>query len=215
MIKKIDDLNFYELLEISPKATIQDVQRAYERVRRVYDPNSIALYSLFTSEETAQIRQRIEEAYRTLAHEENRREYDRMLRDRHEIPEPEPPAPRPRPCVVAPPQPTRPVAPVQTAPREERREPAPAAPTAVAVTEFSGPTIRLLREQAGLSIRDIADITKISSRFIEYLECEEYAKLPVRTYIRGFLLQYAKALGCDPERFVGDYLKRHDTAAGK
>src|SRR3990170_1996430 len=62
MVKKIDDMNFYELLEISPAAGTQDVHRAYDRVRRIYDPNSIALYSLFTPEETARIRQRIEDA---------------------------------------------------------------------------------------------------------------------------------------------------------
>jgi curved DNA-binding protein CbpA len=36
MIKKIEDLNYYELLEISPRATSQEIHKAYERVRRVY-----------------------------------------------------------------------------------------------------------------------------------------------------------------------------------
>jgi hypothetical protein len=40
MIKKIEDLNYYELLEVSPKATSQEIHKAYERVRRVYEPNS-------------------------------------------------------------------------------------------------------------------------------------------------------------------------------
>jgi len=88
MIKKIDDLNFYELLEISPLASSQEVHKAYDRVRRIYDPNSIALYSLFTAEETAKIRQKIEEAYRTLAYDNNRRRYDRMLKEQEETPEP-------------------------------------------------------------------------------------------------------------------------------
>jgi len=96
MIKKIDDLNFYELLEISPLASSQEVHKAYERVRRIYEPNSIALYSLFTPEETAKIRQRIEEAYRTLAYDDNRKRYDRSLKEQHEFPESDslPPAPR-------------------------------------------------------------------------------------------------------------------------
>jgi curved DNA-binding protein CbpA len=95
MIKKIEDLNFYELLEISPQATSQEIHKAYERIRRVYDPNSIALYSLFTAEETAAIHQRIEEAYRTLVYEDNRKKYDEMLRNRNELQEPPSPPPPP------------------------------------------------------------------------------------------------------------------------
>ncbi|HWR72139.1 MAG TPA: DnaJ domain-containing protein, partial [Nitrospirota bacterium] len=96
MIKKIDDLNFYELLEISPLASSQEVHKAYDRVRRIYDPNSIALYSLFTAEETAKIRQKIEEAYRTLAYDNNRRRYDKALKEHQEMPEPETLAPAPQ-----------------------------------------------------------------------------------------------------------------------
>ena len=47
MIKKIEDLNYYELLEINTDASSQDIHRAYERIRKIYEPNSIALYSLF------------------------------------------------------------------------------------------------------------------------------------------------------------------------
>ena len=79
MLKKIEDMNYYELLEVSPRATAQEIHKAYERVRRIYDPNSIALYSLFSPEETEKIRQRVEDAYRTLIYEENRRSYDLAL----------------------------------------------------------------------------------------------------------------------------------------
>ena len=88
MIKKIEDLNYYELLEVSPQATSQEIHRAYERIRRVYEPNSVALYSLFTPEETAEIYQRIEEAYRTLVYEDNRKSYDAICEGRSELPEP-------------------------------------------------------------------------------------------------------------------------------
>jgi curved DNA-binding protein CbpA len=98
MIKKVEDLNYYELLEISPTATSQEIHKAYERIRRVYEPNSVALYSLFTPEETSAIHQRIEEAYRTLIYDDNRRRYDMLLRERNELPEmpPLPPAAMPK-----------------------------------------------------------------------------------------------------------------------
>ncbi len=223
MVKKIEDMNFYELLEISPSAGTQDVHRAYDRVRRIYDPNSIALYSLFTSEETAQIRQRIEDAYRTLVYEDSRKEYNRMLKERNELPESEPPAPKRRPFSVAPPPFQRGLdseraaytaASPQTLPEEGPM--APDAPAAASrTTEFNGPAIKALRERAGLSIRNIADMTKVSSRYLEYIEAEAFKKLPARPYVRGFLLLYAQALGCDVERMINDYLKRYDAAMSK
>ncbi len=220
MVKKIDDMNFYELLEISPAAGTQDVHRAYDRVRRIYDPNSIALYSLFTPEETARIRQRIEDAYRTLVYEDSRKEYNRMLKERNELPEPEPPVSKRRPVPAA-------SAPVQRADRAEYRAAppqtsplddlmAPEAPAvAPATTEFNGPAIKARRESAGLTIRNIADMTKIGSRYLEYIEAERFEKLPARPYLRGFLLLYAQALGCDSERMIADYLKRYEAAKSK
>jgi curved DNA-binding protein CbpA len=223
MIKKIEDLNFYELLEISPQATSQEIHKAYERIRRVYDPNSIALYSLFTSEETAAIHQRIEEAYRTLVYEDNRKKYDAMLRNRNELPEipsPTPPAPKfqPPPIQASPSAHQKYEYTVsssdvmsQDMPRPDLKEVSPVSPF---IAEFTGPVIKLLREQKGLSVRDVGEMTKVSVRYLEFIEEENFKKLPARAYIRGFLMLYAKALGYDPNRMSNDYLKRYDAATG-
>ncbi|HEY6012009.1 MAG TPA: helix-turn-helix domain-containing protein [Nitrospirota bacterium] len=227
MMKKVEDLNYYELLEVSPTASTQEIHKAYERVRRVYEPNSVALYSLFTPEETSAIHQRIEEAYRTLIYEDNRRRYDALLRERHEMPDmpPLPPPampkyqPRPAPsssftpplpdCTFESPaqQPQAAQAPAEP-PREE------ISPVSQLIAEFTGSAIKLLREQKNLSLRAISDITKVSTRYLEFIEEENFQKLPARAYVRGFLVMYAKALGCDPERVTADYLKRYDEATG-
>jgi curved DNA-binding protein CbpA len=222
MIKKIEDLNFYELLEISPQATSQEIHRAYERIRRVYDPNSIALYSLFTAEETAAIHQRIEEAYRTLVYEDNRREYDAVLRNRNELPElpSPPPAPKfqPRPIQASPPAYQENQYPSSSSGATPQADPLPdqegVSPASPFIAEFTGPIIKLLRGQSGLSVQHIAEMTKVSVRYLEFIEEENFKKLPARAYIRGFLMLYAKALGYDPERMTRDYLKRYDEATG-
>lgn len=230
MIKKIEDLNFYELLEISPQATSQEIHKAYERIRRVYEPNSVALYSLFSPEETAIITQRIEEAYRTLVYDENRKRYDALLRGQDELPELPPlpsepeyhprhaePAPQPRPVQSAISLPTEnrnvtaPELPLQLpTPQKTVREPA--VPVSHFFGDFTGPAIKMLREQHGLTLRNIADTTKVGTRYLECIEGEIFDKLPARAYIRGFIMLYAKALGCEPERMAGDYLKRYDAA---
>jgi hypothetical protein len=190
----------------------------------VYEPNSIALYSLFTPEETAAIHQRIETAYRTLVYEDNRKRYDATLKDRNLLPEPPPPSPAPK-------YQPRPVQPAFSLPSENRyfsnAEPPlqpphqdPARPpqdhasavSPVVIAEFNGAAIKLLREQRGLTVRHIADMTKIGSRYLEYIEAESFGKLPPRPYLRGFLILYAKALECDPARMVNDYLKKYDAA---
>jgi curved DNA-binding protein CbpA len=224
MMKKIEDLNYYELLEISPTASAQEIHKAYERIRRVYEPNSIALYSLLTADESAAIHQRIEEAYRTLVYEDNRKIYDALLRGNAEFPEPRPASicqPRPVPLMPAP------VRPAASLPAENRylsgaEPPPPAAPPKPAqeeaaalsqlIGEFTGPAIRALREQRCLSLTDVANMTKVSARYLEHIEEEAFKKLPVRPYLRGFLMLYAKALGCDPDRMAGDYLKRFEAA---
>ncbi len=236
MIKKIEDLNYYELLEVSPRATSQEIHKAYERVRRVYEPNSMALYSLFSPEETAAITQRIEEAYRTLVYEDNRKRYDALLRGQEELPDlpplPSEPAYRHRqdqlPFPSEPAYQPPPLQPALTLPSENRyvstkeplvQPPAPpktvretVTPVSQFIADFTGPAIKTLREQNGLTVRNIADSTKIGTRYLECIEEELYDKLPARAYTRGFLMLYAKALGCDPERMASDYLKRYDAA---
>jgi cytoskeletal protein RodZ len=58
----------------------------------------------------------------------------------------------------------------------------------------------------------LADRTKVAQRYLECIEEENFPKLPVRAYLRGFLILYAKALGCEPERMASDYLKRYEAA---
>lgn len=231
MLKRIDDLNFYELLEVSPDANAQDIHKAYDRVRKIYEPNSIALYSLLSPEETERIHHRIDEAYRTLIYDETRREYDRLLRERHELPEPPPPKPKYRPQYAPPaPQP----APVREAlpplnVEDHARAPAPAEPAPApvaapipeagqppaAIAEFTGPVIKLIRESKGLTLRNVADITKVSSRHLQHIEEEAYVKLPPRPYLRGFLALYARILGYEPEKLVNDYMKRYDASTAQ
>lgn len=218
MIKRIEDLNYYELLEVSPTSTSQEIHRAYERIRRIYEPNSIALYSLFSAEETAAIHQRIEEAYRTLVYEDNRKRYDAILRQQNQLPEPVPPLPPPtyqhhpvQPALTLPSH-DHTTEPSHVPAEETPKPPAKVAPVSQFIAEFSGAAIKMLREQRGLSLRNIADATKLSVRYVEMIEEENFLKLPVRAYTRGFLTLYAKALGCDPERVTADYLKRYDAA---
>lgn len=60
-----------------------------------------------------------------------------------------------------------------------------------------GMLVREAREAAGLSIDDVASQLKLAPRQVQALEADDYAMLPGRTFVRGFLRNYARLLGLD------------------
>lgn len=54
-----------------------------------------------------------------------------------------------------------------------------------------GEALRSTRERRGLSIAEVAQDTRISPRFLEALEAEQFDELPAPVYVRGFIRSYA------------------------
>ncbi len=61
-----------------------------------------------------------------------------------------------------------------------------------------GVLLRQAREAAGLTVDSVAVSLKLAPRQIVALENDEYAKLPARTFVRGFVRNYARLLNIDP-----------------
>jgi cytoskeletal protein RodZ len=77
-----------------------------------------------------------------------------------------------------------------------------------------GENLRRERELRGVSLRDIAEATKISSRFLKALEEDRVDILPGGLFPRAFVKQYARHLGLDADRLVAEFLYAHaDTLA--
>jgi cytoskeletal protein RodZ len=69
-----------------------------------------------------------------------------------------------------------------------------------------GENLRRERELRGVSLREIADATKISVRFLRALEEDRVDLLPGGLFPKAFVRQYARHLGLDPERYVAEFL---------
>lgn len=65
-----------------------------------------------------------------------------------------------------------------------------------------GAMLRKAREAAGLSIDAIAQQLKLAPRQVQALEDGQFELLPGRTFVRGFLRNYARALHLDPEKVL-------------
>jgi len=69
----------YEVLEIDPAATDEEIRRAHRRTRESYGHDSLVVCGLYDRERLAAFHLRIEEAYDTLMESERRRAYDQAL----------------------------------------------------------------------------------------------------------------------------------------
>jgi transcriptional regulator with XRE-family HTH domain len=68
-----------------------------------------------------------------------------------------------------------------------------------------GKQLRQARETRGLTVRDIAELTKISPRQIDAIETERYEKLPGGIFGRGYVRALASTLKLDPDACVKAY----------
>jgi curved DNA-binding protein CbpA len=80
MSDRLDLLDYYTLLGVSPTATVDEVKRAFRRFARRYHPDRFAGAPEEKRERASQIYRRGSEAFQILTHDVSRRAYDRVLR---------------------------------------------------------------------------------------------------------------------------------------
>ena len=72
--------------------------------------------------------------------------------------------------------------------------------------ESLGAQLRRAREQRGAGLEEIAQTTKIGTRFLRALEADHYDQLPGGIFNKGFIRAYARAVGLDEEKAIAEYL---------
>ena len=70
-----------------------------------------------------------------------------------------------------------------------------------------GETLRRERELRQISLREIAEATKINLRYLDALERDDFRHLPGGVFNKGFVRAYAQFIGIDPEAMVTAYLE--------
>ncbi len=65
--------------------------------------------------------------------------------------------------------------------------------------------MRLARETRGIALRDISDQTRISMRYLEAIEADDYRRLPGGIFNRSFIRAYAKFVGYDEDQAIDEY----------
>ena len=75
-----------------------------------------------------------------------------------------------------------------------------------------GARLRRTREGQRVTLRAIANTTRISVSALDAIERDEIGKLPGGIFARSFVRAYARELGLDPERTVDEFFAQFPTA---
>lgn len=203
-MRGLEELDHYEILELSRDASFEEIDEAYRILRETYADGSLALYSLFSEGDAVVMRERMEEAYRVLSDLTRRREYDETRRDEKELSSAfDSPA-------LGPP------AAADAAHADPELLPLASSSSRDAEIEepdggvWDGAALRRARIQSGLELEEIAEITKVGIRTLRQLEDDAFDDLPATVYVRGFVSTYARTIGIDPARVAASYLRRFE-----
>jgi hypothetical protein len=206
--------NYYEILDLKENATQQEIFLAYEKAKKTYGSENKVFSSLFSAEETAELRNLIEEAYEVLRNDNYRNVYEkRMLANTFSKDEMTAEA-------------------IKSASQEIfKRAELPVLPTLIHQTaasadseapvinpqfeaelankkDWGGDDLKQVREYRKLSFDELTDITKINPWYIAALEKMDPANLPVEVFVRGYVLQVAKALGLKEKAVADSYMRQ-------
>ena len=234
-MKDLHSQTYYELIEVDPNATQEEILKAFNRARATYGNNSPALYSLFNKEEAQELLKLIDEAYSTLSNQFKRKQYDR----RNSEPQTE---------IV----PSSSISPSATfsddlaIPQGHDDFAIPQGHDSFSVgqsnnsgyeskgsalsnmgstkfgkyqldtnfeeqikdfTDFPGPVLQKIRLYKNISLDQISDSTKISRTYLAAIERDDFKCLPAPVFVRGFIVQVAKILGLDSTKVASSFMK--------
>jgi cytoskeleton protein RodZ len=71
-----------------------------------------------------------------------------------------------------------------------------------------GEELRQRREQRGISLAEIAEATRIGTRFLKAIETDNFSILPGGIFTRSFIRAYAKHVGMNEDDAIGLYLQQ-------
>lgn len=221
--------NLYEVLEVSSDSTPLQIRESFIRLKNTYSNSNPALYSIVSNEDMSKCLEEIDQAYRVLYDEHERKKYDTYLLEQRSLLKGH------NTKVV--PMRRGPVKDFENNQTEEsknsRPRKIPQAPVSSAIkmrysggaldqdvqlkinalikeTElFDGIFMKKLREVQEVSLDELQDRTKVSLQHIIAIECNDLKTLPSHVYVKGFIKICLQYLGVKQgaDRIIQSYME--------
>jgi curved DNA-binding protein CbpA len=201
MKKKFANLNYYEILDVTPDAAFFEIRHAYNAAMQMYQADSLVSYSFFSLEERQEILNLLEKAYLTLINGKERKNYDKELIQLGILDDVGGKAGAKR------------LAGIYDASRQwgkaavlkdnkstlkEKVAQNKRINEILSKQEISGADLKTIRNELGVAIENIAGETKIRMDCLISIEEDKVKRLPAAAFLKGFIKSYLKCLCIEP-----------------
>jgi len=209
-MKRLMEQNFYELLGIEFDVSSFEVSRAYKENYQLYHEDSVVSYSLFSREEREKILARLDEAYATLIDEKKRSGYDQSLIECGILKEGMKSQDGRKTIGLLS---DSKVSTNNTilAIRNELKAMVSSNPVIQEILTHDalrGKDLKRIRDELGVSLEIIREMTKVRMTFLRAIEEDEYEKAPSRMFLKSYVKVYAQSIGLDGDSVASRYLNK-------
>jgi DnaJ-class molecular chaperone len=201
MKKNFANLNYYEILDVTPDAAFFEIRHAYNASMQMYRADSLVSYSFFSLEERQEILNLLEKAYLTLINGKERKNYDKELIQLGILEN------------VGGRAGVKRSAGIYDASRQWGRAAVLKNNTTslkekvvqnkrineiLSKQKINGADLKAIRNELGVAIEKIAGETKIRLDYLISIEEDKVKRLPAAIFLKGFIKSYLKCLCIEP-----------------
>ena len=202
--------NFYELLGIGFDVSSFEISRAYKENYQLYHEDSLVSYSLFSREEREKILARLDEAYATLIDEKKRSRYDQSLIESGILKEGMKSQDGRKTIGLISDSKVSTNNTILTI-RNELKAMVSSNPVIQEILThdaFWGKDLKRIRDELGVSLEIIREMTKVRMIFLRAIEEDEYEKAHSRMFLKSYVKAYAQSIGLDGDFVASRYLNK-------
>jgi flagellar biosynthesis protein FlhG len=190
-----EEQNLYELLEIYPGASEEEIRRALKRIRDHFGSDDLAVRGICSDHACRQYQNQAEVAHATLIDKSKRREYDRTA-----FPDGFP-SHYERLLYEQAGTPDKPRRAHDSMPKVE-----------IGKDQIvDGKLLSKIRKERGIDLADISNRIKVSVTYLRAIEEERFDDLPEPVFVRGFVTEFARYLKIDSKRAAKEFMIKYET----
>ena len=187
------DLQYYEILGVTPSASLEEIEQAYKKACQIYSPQNPEFANSFGSEEAVELRGWVEEAYHILV--------TKMKNQTHFIQSLQTDKPKEK---------------FQFETEESAFDIGEELERELLNTNFfDGLLIKKIRLKKNVSLNYIANKTCIGVHHLIAIEANDFNALPAAVFVRSYVKQIAQILELNTKEVCESYMKLYTESRGE